>query len=386
MIENIRPTWAEIDLNNLEHNMKEIAKLCKGKEIIAVLKADAYGHGALDVATTLIKGGATKLGVAVITEALELRDSGIDTPIVILGYTPLSFAKKLIINDIEQTVYTYECAAELSKEAQSLNKRVKIHVAVDTGMGRIGFLPTEQGLDEIEALSKLPNVDIEAIFTHFATADEADKSYTLEQIEKFNWFCDTLEKRGVNVGKKHIANSAAIIDMPDAYFDGVRPGILLYGYYPSYEVNRDKLDLKRVLTLKANISYVKTVPKGEYISYGRRFHTERESIIATIPIGYADGYSRQMLNKAKVIINGELAPVVGAICMDQCMIDVTDIGQVKEGDEVILLGEENGVKFDAEDMAEIIGTISYEVICMISKRVPRVYIRDGEIVKIRNYV
>lgn len=386
MIDNIRPTWAEIDLNNLEHNMKEIAKLCKGKEIIAVLKADAYGHGALDVATTLIKGGATKLGVAVITEALELRDSGIDTPIVILGYTPLSFAKKLIINDIEQTVYTYECAAELSKEAQSLNKRVKIHVAVDTGMGRIGFLPTEQGLDEIEALSKLPNVDIEAIFTHFATADEADKSYTLEQIEKFNWFCDTLEKRGVNVGKKHIANSAAIIDMPNAYFDGVRPGILLYGYYPSYEVNREKLDLKRVLTLKANISYVKTLPKGEYISYGRRFHTERESIIATIPIGYADGYSRQMLNKAKVIINGKLAPVVGSICMDQCMVDVTDIGQVKEGDEVILLGEENGVKFDAEDMAEIIGTISYEVICMISKRVPRVYIRDGEIVKVRNYV
>lgn len=386
MIDNIRPTWAEIDLNNLEHNMKEIAKLCKGKEIIAVLKADAYGHGALDVATTLIKGGATKLGVAVITEALELRDSGIDTPIVILGYTPLSFAKKLIINDIEQTVYTYECAAELSKEAQSLNKRVKIHVAVDTGMGRIGFLPTEQGLDEIEALSKLPNVDIEAIFTHFATADEVDKSYTLEQIEKFNWFCDTLEKRGVNVGKKHIANSAAIIDMPNAYFDGVRPGILLYGYYPSYEVNREKLDLKRVLTLKANISYVKTLPKGEYISYGRRFHTERESIIATIPIGYADGYSRQMLNKAKVIINGKLAPVVGSICMDQCMVDVTDIGQVKEGDEVILLGEENGVKFDAEDMAEIIGTISYEVICMISKRVPRVYIRDGEIVKVRNYV
>lgn len=386
MIDNIRPTWAEIDLNNLEHNMKEIAKLCKGKEIIAVLKADAYGHGALDVARTLINGGATKLGVAVITEALELRDSGIDTPIVILGYTPLSFAKELIRNDIEQTVYTYECAAELSKEAQSLNKRVKIHVAVDTGMGRIGFLPTEQGLDEIESLSKLPNVDIDAIFTHFATADEADKSYTLEQMEKFNWFCDALEKRGVNVGKKHIANSAAIIDMPDAYFDGVRPGILLYGYYPSYEVNREKLDLKRVLTLKANISYVKTLPKGEYISYGRKFYTERESIIATIPIGYADGYSRQMLNKAKVIINGQLAPVVGSICMDQCMVDVTDIGQVKEGDEVILLGEQNGVKFDAEDMAEIIGTISYEVICMISKRVPRVYIRDGEIVKVRNYV
>ncbi|GAA0676104.1 MULTISPECIES: alanine racemase [Clostridium] len=386
MIDNIRPTWAEIDLDNLEHNMKEIAKLCKGKEIIAVLKADAYGHGALDVARTLINGGATKLGVAVITEALELRDSGIDTPIVILGYTPLSFAKELIRNDIEQTVYTYECAAELSKEAQSLNKRVKIHVAVDTGMGRIGFLPTNQGLNEIEALSKLPNVDIDAIFTHFATADEADKSYTLEQMEKFNWFCDALEKRGVNVGKKHIANSAAIIDMPDAYFDGVRPGILLYGYYPSYEVNREKLDLKRVLTLKANISYVKTLPKGEYISYGRKFYTERESIIATIPIGYADGYSRQMLNKAKVIINGQLAPVVGSICMDQCMVDVTDIGQVKEGDEVILLGEQNGVKFDAEDMAEIIGTISYEVICMISKRVPRVYIRDGEIVKVRNYV
>ena len=202
----------------------------------------------------------------------------------------------------------------------------------------------------------------------------------------FNDFCEKLEARGVKTNKKHIANSAAIIDMPLTHFDGVRPGIILYGYYPSYEVNRNALNLKKVLTLKANVTHVKTLPKGEYISYGRKFRTERESVIATIPIGYADGYSRQMLNKAKIIVNGKLAPVVGSICMDQCMVDVTDVGQVKVGDEVILLGEENGVKFDAEDMADIIGTISYEVICMISKRVPRVYIRDGEVIKVRNYV
>ncbi len=386
MFTSIRPAWAEIDLNNLEHNVKEIKKFCGNKEIIAVLKADAYGHGALDIATTLMKGGASKLGVAVITEALELKNSGIEDPIVILGYTPLTFARDIVENDFEQTVYSYDYAKVLSKEGVELNKRVKIHIAVDTGMGRIGFLPCEDTLEEVYAISKLPNIDVEAVFSHFSSADEEDKSYTLRQMDIFNDFCEKLEARGVKTNKKHIANSAAIIDMPLTHFDGVRPGIILYGYYPSYEVNRNALNLKKVLTLKANVTHVKTLPKGEYISYGRKFRTERESVIATIPIGYADGYSRQMLNKAKIIVNGKLAPVVGSICMDQCMVDVTDVGQVKVGDEVILLGEENGVKFDAEDMADIIGTISYEVICMISKRVPRVYIRDGEVIKVRNYV
>lgn len=386
MFTSIRPAWAEIDLNNLEHNVKEIKKFCGNKEIIAVLKADAYGHGALDIATTLMKGGASKLGVAVITEALELKNSGIEDPIVILGYTPLTFARDIVENGFEQTVYSYDYAKVLSKEGVELNKRVKIHIAVDTGMGRIGFLPCEDTLEEVYAISKLPNIDVEAVFSHFSSADEEDKSYTLRQMDIFNDFCEKLEARGVKTNKKHIANSAAIIDMPLTHFDGVRPGIILYGYYPSYEVNRNALNLKKVLTLKANVTHVKTLPKGEYISYGRKFRTERESVIATIPIGYADGYSRQMLNKAKIIVNGKLAPVVGSICMDQCMVDVTDVGQVKVGDEVILLGEENGVKFDAEDMADIIGTISYEVICMISKRVPRVYIRDGEVIKVRNYV
>lgn len=386
MFTSIRPAWAEIDLNNLEHNVKEIKKFCGNKEIIAVLKADAYGHGALDIATTLMKGGASKLGVAVITEALELKNSGIEDPIVILGYTPLTFARDIVENDFEQTVYSYDYAKVLSKEGVELNKRVKIHIAVDTGMGRIGFLPCEDTLEEVYAISKLPNIEVEAVFSHFSSADEEDKSYTLRQMDIFNDFCEKLEARGVKTNKKHIANSAAIIDMPLTHFDGVRPGIILYGYYPSYEVNRNALNLKKVLTLKANVTHVKTLPKGEYISYGRKFRTERESVIATIPIGYADGYSRQMLNKAKIIVNGKLAPVVGSICMDQCMVDVTDVGQVKVGDEVILLGEENGVKFDAEDMADIIGTISYEVICMISKRVPRVYIRDGEVIKVRNYV
>lgn len=383
---HIRPVWAEIDLDAIEYNIKQIRKVAKSKEIIGVVKADAYGHGALDVAPVLLKNGADKLAVAVITEALELRSNGITAPIIILGYTPLDFAKDLIENDIEQTVYSLEYAKELSKKAQKLNRIVKVHIALDTGMGRIGFLPDNQGVEDTCEISKLPNIEITGLFTHFSTSDEKDKNYTMNQLEKYKSFYNKLVNQGVNIKLRHAANSAAIIDLPETHFDAVRPGIILYGYYPSDEIIKEKIDLKPALTLKTNVVHVKKMPKGMYISYGRKFQTEKESIIATLPIGYADGYTRLLFNKAKVIINGKLAPVVGRICMDQCMVDVSEVGEVKVGDEVILIGEQNGIKFNADDIAELIGTINYEVVCMISKRVPRVYTKEDKIVKIRNYM
>lgn len=383
---SIRPVWAEIDLDCIKDNIREIRKSMKEKEIIAVVKADAYGHGAIDIAPVLLENGADKLAVAVITEALELRNSGIEAPIIILGYTPITFAKELIEENIEQTVYDLGYAKELSKIGKENYTDINIHIAVDTGMGRIGFLPNEDGIKAVEAISKLDNIKIKGIFTHFSSADEKDKEYTNYQIKKFNDFVKVLEGKNINLGCKHLSNSAAILDIEEAHFDAVRPGIILYGYYPSNEVDKKKIKLKPALTLKSQIVHVKELSTGEYISYGRKYRTQRKSIIATLPIGYADGYTRALYGKAQVIVKGKLAPVVGRICMDQCMIDVTDVGPVKVGDEVILLGAEDGVKFDADDIAKLIDTISYEVVCMIGKRVPRVYREDGKITKTRNYL
>lgn len=386
MFKSIRPVWAEISLDNLAHNMREIRRVAKSKDIMAIIKADAYGHGAMDVAPVLLENGATSLGVAVITEAIELRKAGIKAPLMILGYTPLTFSKEIIKYDIQQTVFTFEYAKALSNEAQKLGITAKIHIGLDTGMGRIGFLPNEESVSEVYAISKLPNIEIVGLFSHFSSADEEDKDYTYEQLDKFNNFYHKLTKKGVKPKIRHIANSAAIIDLPETHFEAVRPGLILFGYYPSEEIHKEKIHLKPVLTLKTDVVHVKTMEKDMYISYGRKYKTEKESIIATLPIGYADGYTRLLFDKAKVIINGKLAPIVGRICMDQCMVDVTDIGEVKVGDEVILIGQKGNVKFDADDIAELLGTINYEIICMIGKRVPRVYIKDGKIIKVRNYM
>lgn len=386
MEKNIRPVWAEIDLDCIKDNMIEIRKQVGDKTIIAIVKADAYGHGAIDVSPVLLENGADKLGVAVITEALELRESGINAPILILGYTPLDFAEDLICQNIEQTVYSLEYAVGLSEIALKEGKEMSIHIAVDTGMGRLGFLLNEQGLKDIEQINKLKNINIKGIFTHFATADENDKEYSMQQMNKFKDFNEKLEERGIHIKEKHLSNSAAILDIDEAYFDAVRPGIIMYGYYPSNEVNKEKINLKPALTLKSNIVHVKVLPKGEYISYGREFKTERESIIATLPIGYADGYTRALYKNGKVIINGKSAPIVGRICMDQCMIDVTDVDPVSVGDEVILIGEEKGVKFNADDIAKLLNTINYEVLCVIGKRIPRVYKKNKTTIRTRNYL
>lgn len=386
MFRHLRPVWAEINLDNLKHNMREIRRISASKEIIGVVKADAYGHGALDVAPVLLENGATRLAVAMLSEALELRKSGLDCPIMILGFTPENLCDLLVRYDIEQTVYSYELVKALSDMAVKQGKIAKVHIAVDTGMGRIGYLPDEESVNEVYKISKLPNIEIEGLFSHFSSADEKDKAYTKMQIERYNWFYDEITSRGVKINIRDIANSASIIDMPEIHFDAVRAGIILYGYYPSNEVMKEKIHLKPVMTLKTNVVHIKKVPRGTSISYGRKFTTDRESVIATLPIGYADGYTRLLFEKAKVIINGKFAPVVGRICMDQCMIDVTDVGEINIGDEVMLMGEENGLKITADDIAELIGTINYEVVCMISKRVPRIYISNHKVSKIRNYI
>ncbi|AQS06942.1 alanine racemase [Clostridium beijerinckii] len=383
----LRPVYAEIDLDAIAYNMKNIKNLAKDKEVIAVVKADCYGHGALDVAPTLLENGASRLAVAVLTEGIELRNDNIKAPIMILGYTPSYLNEELIKYDLEQTVYDLDYAKELSKTALSLNKKAKIHIAIDTGMGRIGFLPTEKAIDDICKICSLEGLEVIGIFTHFSTSDEKDKEYTNEQFEKFTDLLKKLSNLNIEIPIKHVSNSGAIMDMPETYLDAVRAGIILYGYYPSNEVKKENLSLKPALTLKATITRVQEMDAGMSISYGRTFKTKRRSLIATIPIGYADGYSRLLAKNAKVIINGQFAPIVGRICMDQCMIDITDInGDIKVGDEVIVLGEQDGLRFNADDFAEIMGTINYEILCMLKYRIPRVYVKNGKIFNVRNYL
>ncbi len=382
----MRPVWAEINLDTIATNTKNIKKLIGDKELIAIVKADCYGHGAVDVVPTLLESGASRLAVAMLTEAVELRENNINAPIVILGYTPLYLGEELINYDIEQTVYDLDYAKELSKIALSFNKKAKIHIAIDTGMGRIGFLPGDDTVKIINEVYNLEGLEVIGIYSHFSTSDEKDKSYANEQLFKFKKVIADLKALGIEIPLKHISNSGAIIDMPETYLNGVRPGIILYGYYPSKEVSNDNLSVKPALTLKAKVAHVKELHKDMYISYGKTFKTNKKTIVATLPIGYGDGYPRALSENAKVIVNGKFASILGRICMDQCMIDVTDIENVKTGDEVIILGEEGDLKFNADDMAEALGTINYEILCRIKSRIPRVYIKNKEVFKVRNNI
>jgi alanine racemase len=386
MFKDFRPCYAEINLDNFRHNFREAKRLADGKKIFGVIKADGYGHGAVELARILDEEKADYYAVAVITEALELRRNGYTKPILILGYTPPTFAKDIVENDITQAVFTYELAEAISNEAVRQNKTAKIHIKVDTGMGRLGYLVDDRAVEEVKKIAKLKNIYIEGIFSHFATADEVDKSFAYMQLEKFEKIVKDLLKEGIEFEIKHISNSAAIIDLPESYFDAVRPGIMLYGYYPSDEVKKERLTLKPVMTLKSNVVHIKEVPENTPIGYGRKFYTQKPSKIATLPIGYADGYTRLFFGKVHVIINGTLCPVVGRICMDQCMVDVSACKDISVGDDVIIMGEQNSIINNADTIAKLLGTISYEVLCMVSKRVPRVYIENDKIVKVKNYV
>ncbi|WP_353093388.1 alanine racemase [Tissierella praeacuta] len=384
-LDETRPVWAEIDLDNLAHNIKEVRKHTDRKALVtAVVKADGYGHGSVNISRTFLDNGADRLAVAVLSEAIELRKANINVPILILGYTPPTQYEKLLEYDIIQAIYNYEDAKILSNKAVELNKKAAIHIKIDSGMGRIGFLPTESSIKDIINISNLPNIYIEGIFTHFAKADETNKSHAEGQFEKYMKVVNDLKEQGLNIPIRHVCNSAGIIDIPRFNLDMVRAGIMLYGFYPSDEVKKE-IELKPAMTLKAKISHLKVVPKGTGISYGQIFVTEKESKIATIPIGYADGFTRILTGKAEVYIKGKRAKIVGKICMDQCMIDVTHIDDVKLGDEVVIFGHASGYP-TADELALKLGTINYEIVCMVGRRVPRVYISNGNIVNIKDYL
>lgn len=377
---------AEINLDNIAHNVKAVREIIgNNTKIMAVVKADAYGHGAVEVSKTALYNGADWLGVATCDEGIQLRKNSIFVPILLLGYTPAARVDEVILNGLTQTIFSYETAKEFSIAAKKLKRSVNVHIKIDTGMGRIGFTPCEESIETILKISMLPGLNITGIYTHFAEADKRDKTYTYEQYKKFTYMTENIEKRlGIKI-LKHAANSGAILELPDLKLDMVREGILLYGLYPSNEVSRN-INILPCMSIKSKVSYVKETEAGISIGYGRTFFTKRKSIIATIPVGYADGYSRLLSNKASVIIRGSVAPVVGNICMDQFMADVTDIDGVKEGDSVILIGGDNGNFITADELAEIQGTISYEILCGVGRRVPRIYIKGGEIIKTVNYV
>jgi alanine racemase len=381
-----RPVWAEINLDNLAHNMREVRRVTnKNSKITAVIKADGYGHGAVAIAETLLENGADRFAVATLSEAIQLKTSFPNIETMILGYTPENLAKDVIEHNIIQTIYTLEQAKEFSNTALFLNKKIVVHIKLDSGMNRLGMVFSDETIETILEMSKLNGLVIEGIFTHFSAADELDKEYTKQQVKKYQYIVNSLEQRGLNIPIKHVSNSAGIIDLPEFNFDMVRAGIMLYGLYPSKEVNHQTVKLKEVMCLKAKISQVKKLAAGSGVSYGLKYKCDKDSLVATLPIGYADGYTRMLSGKGKVLVNGSIVPVIGNICMDQCIIDVTGL-DVKMGDEVILFGgnDSNGISIDS--VADLLNTINYEIVCMIDKRVPRLYIKDGKEIYFKDYV
>lgn len=366
---------ARVDLNAIRHNLLEVRKKLNGDtKLMVILKADAYGHGAVSIAKALDGTGMIDAyGVAIIEEAIELREAGITRPVLILGYTPKELYDLVVAYDVAQTVFQYEMAEALSKEAEKQGKKAIVHLKVDTGMSRIGFCDTIHSIEEIKRIATLPNILLEGIFSHFARADETDHSSTIKQLERYQTFAESLKKENLIFPVKHIANSAGIIEFPQAYFNMVRCGIATYGIYPSEIVNHTDVLLKPAMELKTHVIYVKDVEPGVGISYGATYVTNDWRKIATIPVGYADGYSRNLSNHGKVIIHGQYAPIVGRICMDQFMVDVTDIPGVKQGDTVTLLGRESDAYISAEELAEWSHSFAYELVCTVGKRIPRVY-------------
>ena len=369
--------FAEINIDNLRYNISTMKSLVKeSMKTLLVIKADAYGHGAVEVAKRTLDL-ADYFGVATIDEACELRNAGITTPILIIGYTDSEDYDRLLEYDITQAVYDVEECKKLSDLAVSMNKKAKVHIKVDTGMSRIGFPVNDDGIAEATMLKDMPGLMVEGIFTHYAKADEFDKHSAIEQKEKFKYFIARCEEGGLSFAIKHIDNSAGTMELKDNEFDMIRLGIVIYGLYPSDEVDKSVV-IKPVMSLKAHVAHVKTLPAGVGVSYGWTYVTSKETRVATVTVGYADGYPRAQSNIGKVIIRGEYAPIIGRVCMDQIMIDVTDIPDVSLKDEVILIGGDNGKCISVEEVAAPAASFNYELVCNISRRVPRVYHEEGK--------
>lgn len=369
-----RPAWVEIDLGAVAHNIHEFRRIIRPEVLLmAVVKANAYGHGALEVSRVALENGANWLGVAVLDEALLLRKNGVNAPILILGYNPEDQAEEAVEADIRQTVFSYSMAQAVSKAAVKLKKKARIHLKFDTGMGRIGFPVKEESIKEVLEIYNLPGIEIEGIFSHLSVADVQDKDYTFQQLALFNQVVDRLKTEGIKIPIRHIANSAGIIELEETHLDMVRAGISIYGLYPSNEVNKDRVSLKQAMSLKAQIILIKEVPQGTSISYGRTFVTEYPTKIATLALGYADGYPRLLSNRGEVLVKGKRAPVVGKITMDQFMIDVGHIPGVQLGEEVVIMGAQGEDFISADEIAEKTETISYEIVTRIGLRLPKVF-------------
>lgn len=375
--EALRPVWAEINLSNLDYNIKNIKAKIGDREMIGVIKADAYGHGSIKVAEVLRENGCKTFAIATLQEAITLRQAGAKEEIIMLGLTPDIYADTIVNYDITPVVCDSANAKAFSDAAAEAGKVVSGLIAVDTGMGRIGYLADEPdyAVEDVKKIAALPNFKIKGMFSHMATADAFDKTYSHQQEAKYNKFYETLTAAGIDIPFRTLANSASIMELPSVHFDACRPGIILYGCYPSDEVDVNQLSIKPVMSVKANIVHLKDVPPGFSVGYGRKYISEKPAKIATIALGYADGYPRPYSAQAKVIVNGVIAPIAGNICMDQCMIDVTDVPGVKVGDEVIVMGTDGKNTILADDIAKATGTINYEITCAFGQRLPKVYVK-----------
>lgn len=391
-MDRYKRVYAEIDLDAVVYNMESMKRgLAENAGMIGVVKTDGYGHGAVPVAKTIapyVKGYA----VATVDEARNLQRHGIEKPILILGVTHPSRYPELVEHGIRPAIFTEEQAEELSTAALSAGRQAKIHLALDTGMSRIGMRPDEESADMAVRISRLPGISVEGLFTHFARADETDKTSARLQMKRYLDFVKMLEDRGLRIPVKHISNSAGIIDLPEAHLDLARAGISIYGIYPSDEVEKERVPLKPVMSLKSYISYLKEIRPGDAVSYGGTFVADKPLKVATIPAGYGDGYPRNLSGKGRVLIEGKSAPILGRVCMDQFMVDVTDIPQARLWSEVTLIGEspapEEAGKTDritVEEIAALSGGFTYEIVCDIGKRVPRVYLRGGKVVGAKDY-
>ena len=373
----IRAAWAEINVSNLDFNIKKIReKVGPNKKITGIIKADGYGHGAIKLGEVLRANGITSFGVATLSEAIKLRKAGFLTEeIMVIGLTPDPYVQTIIDYNLTPVTDSYRNAKAFSDAAAKEGTIVRGYVVCDTGMGRIGYPPEDAlSVDEVKLISHLPGFQIQGLFSHFATADAADKTYANLQEQRFIAFYKKLIDQDIRIPLRTLANSAAIMEIPTAHFDQVRPGIILYGCYPSAEVDKNQLELRPAMSVKANIVHLKKVPAGTSISYGRRYTATKEALIATIPLGYADGFPRPYSMKGFVLVNGVKAPIAGNICMDQCMVDVTNVPYVRLGDEVTIMGKDGIHEILADDIAEATGTINYEIVCAFGQRLPKVYI------------
>ena len=387
-LESYQRVWAEVDLDAIWENMVHMKEnIAENTKILAVIKTDGYGHGGVPIAK-MLEQLDFMFGYAAATyeEAHVLREAGVKKPILILGYTFPYCYEELIREEIRPAVYRRDTVEELAAAAAKVGKKAKVHIKVDTGMGRIGITPDEEGLEFVRFLIEHPELEVEGIFTHFDKSDEADKTSANHQLELFQNFIDKIQTElGITIPVKHCSNSAAILEMPQANMDMVRAGITTYGLYPSEEVSKDIVPLRAAMSLYSHIVYCKMIHAGQSVSYGGLFTAQKDTRVATIPVGYGDGYPRSLSGRGYVLIHGKRAPILGRVCMDQFMVDISEIPEAMDGDKVTLLGMDGTERITAEELGELSGRFNYEFVCDLGKRIPRVYIQHGEITEVRDY-